>query len=231
VRPAAIVVERLLEAALAVRVLDVVREKGISILLQRVLARLRYRRSASPVLDSEPLVDYCATRGIAYVTVEHLDVEAGLDALRHLAPDLAIHAGAGILRSATLAVPRLGTLNAHMGLLPAFRGMNTAEWSVLTGHPVGCTIHLIDEGVDTGDVLCSLVIPVDNARSIEQLREIVDRAQLALLGDVVAYVAQTGALPPRHAQARDAGRQFFRMHDAVRTSLERWLGERQGPAS
>jgi methionyl-tRNA formyltransferase len=72
-----------------------------------------------------------------------------------------------------------------MGLLPAHRGMNVAEWAALEGAPVGCTVHLIDSGIGTGPILAMLQVDIAGCGSVAALRDAVDRAQLALLGDVV----------------------------------------------
>jgi methionyl-tRNA formyltransferase len=126
------------------------------------------------------------------------------------------------LRARILSIPRLGTLNAHMGLLPWYRGMNVAEWSAFNGDDVGCTAHLIDEGIDTGDIL--LVRPLKSvAQSIDALRLEVDRAQVELLGDVLRYVLTTSALPPRVRQRREDGRQYFPIHRALKEHLEKIL--------
>lgn len=68
---------------------------------------------------------------------------------------LAINGGVGIIRKEHLkAVPR-GMLNVHPGKLPEYRGCSCPEWAIFHGDPVICTAHMIDEGVDTGPVLCS----------------------------------------------------------------------------
>jgi hypothetical protein len=123
---------------------------------------------------------------------------------------------------------RLGVLNAHMGLLPAYRGMNVAEWAALEGAPVGCTVHLIDTGIDTGPILATREVDISGCGSIAALRQIVDRAQLALLGDVVDTIA-SGRMPEPLAASEPPGSQFFHMHQDLAAIPEaRLLG---GPAS
>jgi methionyl-tRNA formyltransferase len=91
---------------------------------------------------------------------------------------------------------------------------------------VGCTAHLINAGIDTGDILCHRVVPIAGARNITDLRQTVDDAQLDLLADVVAFVAAAGTLPPGIPQHAHDGRQFFRLHPALRSVLERHLAQR-----
>jgi methionyl-tRNA formyltransferase len=73
--------------------------------------------------------------------------------LKQWSPDLIVFAGGNILRQQLLAIPRLGVVNVHLGLLPEIRGMSSPEWSLLTRVPVGITIHFMDSGIDTGPVL------------------------------------------------------------------------------
>jgi len=162
--------------------------------------------------------------------VASLDGGPDLERVRALNADVFIYAGCGILREHLLTLPRLGTLNAHMGLLPAMRGMNVAEWSVICGAPTGCTVHLIDGGIDTGDVLLFAPVDTTGASSVQKLRDRVDAAQVALLGRVVEWVMRNDALPPRFSQAPADGRQYFVMHDDLRAILDRELAARFPPA-
>lgn len=69
--------------------------------------------------------------------------------------DVAVQGGIGILRGEVLHSPRLGWLNIHPGALPGYRGNACPEWAVLNGDPVVATAHLIDDGVDTGPIICA----------------------------------------------------------------------------
>jgi folate-dependent phosphoribosylglycinamide formyltransferase PurN len=171
----------------------------------------------------EPALDFCRNNSIPLVEVDSFESTETLTKIRKLAPDLAIHAGAGILRKELLSIPKLGTLNAHMGILPHFRGMNVAEWSRLLGAVVGCTVHLIDTDIDTGAIICRMPVPVHNVTSIAELREAVDKAQISLLGQVVRYVVSSGQLPKTFINPHEEGRQYFRLHEELRTFLDQKL--------
>ena len=59
-----------------------------------------------------------------------------------------------ILPPSVLALPRLGCVNIHPSLLPEYRGPTPTAWAILNGETrFGITIHLMDKGVDTGDIL------------------------------------------------------------------------------
>ena len=142
------------------------------------------------------------------------------------APTSAFTPVPGLLRRPLIDAFRLGVLNAHMGLLPAYRGMDVAEWAALEGATVGCTVHLIDAGIDTGPILATQRVDTAGCRSVAALRDIVDRAQLALLGDIVCSIV-SGKLPEPLKAAGPPGPQYFRMHQDLAAILEGRLGARR----
>ena len=228
--PSAVVVEKGVPVPAHKRILKLVGDRGISGLLQRLARDARPQtRGAAPNADQtepESVVDYCASRGIHAIVVDTLASAAGVQAVAALDPDLLVHAGAGIIRQPLLDASRLGMVNAHMGILPSYRGMNVTEWAAFNGDPIGCTVHLIDQGIDTGDIILVRPVTADGVDDIAELRAIVDAAQIELLGEVVRYVAMTGELPPRHSQHARDGWQFFTMHPELAKRLQIELASR-----
>jgi methionyl-tRNA formyltransferase len=83
-------------------------------------------------------------------------------------PDLVISVRFSLIfpRSLIVQVPR-GILNVHPGPLPAYRGLYAPFWQMLNGEDtLGCTVHLVDPGLDTGDVLSIERIPYTPGRSM-----------------------------------------------------------------
>lgn len=225
-RPAAVVIEHAPPRSFGTRLGHRLRAEGTRYLApaaeaQRGAARVNGSLPAAPREARLPdPADYCRAAGLRVLEVGPLSSPEAVAAVAALGPDLAIHAGAGILRAAILAVPRWGTLNAHMGILPEFRGMNVAEWAAWEHAPVGPSVHLIDPGIDTGPVLAVEPLDVRGAASIAELRRIVDEAQIALLGRVLQTILATGELPTPWVQPPDSGRQYFRMHTELARQLE-----------
>ncbi len=79
-----------------------------------------------------------------------LDDATSIARLRSLQCDVGLHAANVIYRDPTISAFKLGILNAHIGILPKYRGRSVAEWSVLQGDPTGVTVFFIDSGIDTG---------------------------------------------------------------------------------
>ncbi len=74
-----------------------------------------------------------------------------------------------IVPDEVLEIPRVGAVNLHPALLPYNRGWHTASWALLDGTPAGVTLHFMDSGLDTGDVISQAemeVRPEDTAHSL-----------------------------------------------------------------
>jgi folate-dependent phosphoribosylglycinamide formyltransferase PurN len=231
-RPAAVVLEHANEPGFFTRLGRRIRADGFTATVRDTLhkrvRRIAVRRWRNNTAGS--VAAFCERESIPIVRVSSLNLPEAVAEVRRLAPDLIVHAGAGILRTELLTVPPLGTLNAHMGILPHYRGMNVCEWASLEGNPVGCSVLLLDTGLDTGDVVAVQEVDTAAATSVERLRDLIDEAQIALLGEVVRFVVQTGSLPPTRAQLVEEGRQYFRMHGDLKAVLEARLAARREEA-
>ncbi len=136
-----------------------------------------------------------------------------LAVLKQWSPDLLIYAGGNILRKPLLEIPRLGVLNAHLGLLPEVRGMSSPEWSLLQNISPGITIHYMDAGIDTGPILQRCELP-DAARcqSLADLRHRLIAFGVEKMADVVAALDR-GAISAKPQSELEKDNQFFVMHE------------------
>jgi Formyl transferase/Prenyltransferase and squalene oxidase repeat len=182
---------------------------------------------SAPITPPPDVLTYCRSNAIPVAETGSLEGADAMAAIQDLAPDLGIHAGAGLLRQPLIDLFRLGILNAHMGLLPAFRGVNITEWALLEGARVGCTVHWIDSGVDTGPILAMREVDIADCGSIAALRNAVDHAQLTLLGEIVGSIID-GEIPAPLAISEPPGPQYFSMHDDLAAILAARLIASQG---
>lgn len=71
-----------------------------------------------------------------------------------------------IFRSALINLPNLKTINCHAGKLPFYRGRNILNWALINDEKeFGITVHYVDEGIDTGDIIlqrCYSITDEDN---------------------------------------------------------------------
>ena len=93
------------------------------------------------------------------VSLKNEDEQAAFAALQ---ADIAVVAAYGlILPKSVLAAPRLGCLNIHASLLPRWRGAAPIQRAILAGDgTTGITIMQMDEGLDTGAMLCRESLPI-----------------------------------------------------------------------
>jgi methionyl-tRNA formyltransferase len=77
-----------------------------------------------------------------------------LSLVEELQPDMAVSVGYDhIVPPDVLSVPDEGCVNLHPAYLPYNRGKSPNVWSIVEGTPAGATLHYMDEGVDTGEII------------------------------------------------------------------------------
>lgn len=86
-----------------------------------------------------------------------------LETLQNLAPDVIVVAAFGqIIPKEILDLPRFGCINVHASLLPAYRGAAPIQYAVIDGKKEsGVTIMQMGTGLDTGDMISKVVVPLD----------------------------------------------------------------------
>lgn len=110
--------------------------------------------------------------------------------VRAMGPKAVVINGTRILTKATLAALQVPVLNTHAGITPRYRGVHGAYWALVNRDPEHCgvTVHLVDEGVDTGGILHQERIspgPQDNFSTYPTLQMV---AGSRLLGQAVQEV-------------------------------------------
>jgi len=125
-----------------------------------------------------------STAGIdqrAILDGSRLKTPTGLEAVRTLRPDLGISVLFDhILQPDMLDIFPLGCLNLHPALLPHNRGQYPNVWSIVDGSPAGTTLHFMDNGIDTGDIVAQRSIPVESYDTGETLYRRLEAASLEL---------------------------------------------------
>ncbi|MBE6797668.1 MAG: methionyl-tRNA formyltransferase [Ruminococcaceae bacterium] len=96
---------------------------------------------------------------------------AALEILKELAPEIIVVVAYGkILPKEILTFPKFGCVNAHASLLPKYRGASPIQWCIVCGEKVtGVTTQLMDEGIDTGDMLETVSVNIGDNETSEEL--------------------------------------------------------------
>lgn len=148
-----------------------------------------------------PALDVATERAIPSFRVrlgDHTDRgawDAALtEAVAHHEPDLVVSAGfMKILGEQFLSRYQGRVVNTHPALLPAFPGAHAVPDAVDYGVRVtGCTVHLVDSGVDTGPILAQEAVAVHEDDTVETLHERIKDVERRLLVDVLAALATRG---------------------------------------
>jgi len=102
-----------------------------------------------------PIKDAAVQAGVAVMQPEKVRAPEFLDRFRALNPDLAVVAAYGqIFSRELLDIPRLGFINVHSSLLPAYRGAAPINWAIINGdRESGVTIMQVDVEMDSGPIL------------------------------------------------------------------------------
>ena len=156
--------------------------------------------------------------GVAYESVHRFAVTHGLAAIRATGrePTLANWVGQHrpdliwvadyryLLPPEIIGLARLAAVNMHPSLLPRYRGRAPINWAILHGETeLGLTVHLIDDGMDTGNILAqarfSLSAEEDVADALNKLYPLYQRLTRQVL-DQIANGDVTGR-PQEHSQA------------------------------
>ena len=116
------------------------------------------------------------------------------DAIAAYAPDLVVLAGfMKLFGDAYLT--RFGgrTLNTHPALSPSFPGMHGPADALAYGVKVtGCTLFVVDAGVDTGPIVAQVAVPVRDDDTVESLHERIKIEERRMLVDSVGRIARDG---------------------------------------
>ena len=71
-----------------------------------------------------------------------------------------------------MSLPKLKTINCHAGKLPFYRGRDILNWVLINDEKeFGITVHYMDEGIDTGDIILQRTFPITDEDSYKTLLE------------------------------------------------------------
>lgn len=132
-----------------------------------------------------------------WVSLFDMKAEGGARTLLDFRPDIVISARFSLIFPQRVidAVP-LGIINVHPGALPGYRGLFAPFWQVLKGErELGCTVHMVDRGIDTGPVLGEARLPFNSTRSLMWHTAGLYRGGVAIAATAATTLAHGGTPP------------------------------------
>jgi methionyl-tRNA formyltransferase len=112
----------------------------------------------SPLYDNikhKRLENTALSNAIEYIREKNINSSVVVEKVKKLKPDFLITAHfEKLIKKDLLDIPIVGALNLHPSLLPYYRGMSPQHWPIINGEKkTGITVHFLDEGIDTGDIV------------------------------------------------------------------------------
>lgn len=105
-------------------------------------------------------ITLCEAYNIKYLEC-HSDIEITNEC------DIYLVTGSGILSEEMLWGKKV--INAHPGIIPAARGLDSFKWSILNSVPLGITLHYIDKNVDMGEIISIIPTPIFMSDTLDSL--------------------------------------------------------------
>lgn len=144
-----------------------------------------------------PVKAYAMEQGIPVFQPTSLKTAEAQDRLRRYQADAIVVVAYGkILPQEILSMPPYGCINVHASLLPRYRGAAPIQWAILNGESEsGVTTMLMDEGLDTGDMLRKAVCPITEDMTAGDLHDALAALGADVLSDTLKAL-QDGTVQP-----------------------------------
>jgi methionyl-tRNA formyltransferase len=175
----------------------VARTRGLASVLDRVRrllraeVRLALRRLNVRLEGFASVPELILVHGLLTLEDQGPNRASFVSAVRARHIDLIVVAGfARILKASVLGAPRLGCINVHPSLLPAYRGPHPVYWALANCERVtGVTVHYMDLGIDTGNIILQREVPIIPDDTEASLHPRLARVAASLLGESIALLA------------------------------------------
>jgi len=133
------------------------------------------------------LKEYAATYSIDYIMAKNVNAPEYLEKVTHYNCDLFVSMSFNqIFRSEIINIPKYGTINCHAGKLPFYRGRNILNWVLINDEKeFGITVHFVDEGIDTGDIILQRTYPINDTDNYNTLLNVAYTECASILYDSI----------------------------------------------
>lgn len=144
-----------------------------------------------------PVKEYAVEHGIPVYQPERIRKPECVEELRKYHADVCVVVAFGqILPKTILEMTPYGCINVHASLLPKYRGAAPIQWAIIHGEKVsGVTTMQMDEGLDTGDMLEKVQIPLSDTITGGELHDLLAEAGAKLCVQTISKLG-TGELQP-----------------------------------
>ncbi len=148
-------------------------------------------------LKASPVKQWALEHDLPVLQPDDLRDAEFLKALQAMQADLFVVVAFRILPREVFTLPPRGTINLHASLLPKYRGAAPIQWAIIEGErETGVTTFLINENMDTGDILLQKTVPIGEDETYGELYERLKHIGAELLVETVVKWLE-GSIHPR----------------------------------
>jgi len=136
------------------------------------------------------LSDKALERGIDYIAPVNINSDDFYLRAQEYECDLFVSMSYNqIFRRRIMNLPKFKTINCHAGKLPMYRGRNILNWVLINDEKdFGITVHYIDEGIDTGDIILQKTFPITDSDNYSTLLNVAYRECPSLLYEAIKMI-------------------------------------------
>jgi len=142
-------------------------------------------------LSFSPVKEYALEKNLEIYQPDRIKSEAAIKKISDWQPEIIVVVAYGqIIPPSILSLPPHGCINVHGSLLPRYRGAAPIQRALMAGETVtGVTTMYMDQGLDTGDMIKKVVVPVDSDMNYGELHDRLSAAGAELLLETIAAIA------------------------------------------
>jgi methionyl-tRNA formyltransferase len=179
--------------------------------------------------DSTDEILKCQARdnNIDFISHSNINSSEFMEQMRGFGCDLFVSMSFNqIFRSGIINLPPLKSINCHAGKLPRYRGRNILNWALINDErDFGITVHYINEGIDTGDIILQRCYPIDDEDDYSTLLNRAYSGCAEILYEAIKKVQflEVDAMPQKsidsvgfYCIARKAGDEILDWHQSSR---------------
>lgn len=151
------------------------------------------------------VAEYATKQGLNVLTPLSLSEPQFLNVLNKMRPTVGVVVEYGILPRAMYLMPEYGTINLHSSLLPEYRGASTISSAIRDGKTyTGLTTFRLSSGVDTGDIINNLFLPIEDEDNSADVLERMQQYGPDLVEDAIRRLIGNCPLVPQERLIEDA---------------------------
>lgn len=111
-----------------------------------------------------------------------------------------------IFKTRIINLPKFKTINCHAGKLPFYRGRNILNWALINDEKeFGITVHFIDEGIDTGDIILQRTFSITDEDNYNSLLNISYKECANILYDAIKIIQEGNINPIKQSEIHPVG--------------------------